>query len=342
MVYQSPYDKDFIENPTIEISQDGLRSILRQIETELINSEIYRRTMAGLETILGEASSTGQTLVKAVGREAIRLTFQQFIRQYNIVPVASEKTNQTLEEELDSPPMVEDNPVVNTESISDTNLVEEGTSSVETTRPSNLIRKLFKDTKLSNKLSETKPQEDNLILERELLLRQIGQELQQARLSQSLCIQQLHSQTLVPVHHIEALEAGHLDLLPEDVYVRGFIRRIGNALGLNGVALAASLPEPELFKKVIPSWYQETSRPGFQLSSIPLNSVHLYLGYTALIAGAIGGLSWMSNQSVSEVSVDHEPDAPSQSSFSQKAEHQETITKPGLTSIAPPEASLPF
>ncbi|MGQ4648686.1 helix-turn-helix domain-containing protein [Lyngbya aestuarii] len=341
MVYQSPYDKDFIESQTIEISQDGLRSILRQIENELINSEIYRRTMAGLESILGDASITGQTLVKAVGREAIRLTFQQFIRQYHIVPVTSEKVNQTIEEKLDCPPMVEDNPAQK-ESVPDTNPVEEDTSSVETNKPSNLIRKLFQDTKLANKLSETEPEEGKLIQERKLLLRQIGQELQQARLSQSLSVKQLHSQTLVPAHHIEALETGNIDLLPEDVYVRGFIRRIGNALGLNGVALAASLPEAELFKKVTPSWYQETSRPGFQLSSIPLNSVHLYLGYTALIAGAIGGLSWMSNQSVSEVSVDQEPDTPSQSSFSQKAEHQETITKPGLTSIAPPEASLPF
>lgn len=146
----------------------------------------------------------------------------------------------------------------------------------------------------------------------------------------------------MPLHHIEALEAGHVNL-PEDVYVRGFIRRMGCALGLDGVAIAASIPEPDPVKSVVPSWYISDAVPGFQLKS-----VHLYLGYTALIAGAIGGLGLMSKQATPGVSVEPEPTSPPKASTSPKTERKNTTSKPGIKSsktgikagadIAPPEA----
>ncbi|MCA1994765.1 MAG: hypothetical protein LDL41_22360, partial [Coleofasciculus sp. S288] len=119
------------------------------------------------------------------------------------------------------------------------------------------------------------------------------------------------------------------------------------ALGLNSSAMIASIPEPDPVKSVIPSWYHSTTPSiggfGFQLSS-----VHLYLGYTALIAGAVGGLSWMSHPSAPKATVEPEPPTPSPSSASPKAERTEVTSKPGLkssktgvkagTDIAPPEA----
>src|SRR4028118_332321 len=103
MVFQPAYDRGVSESPTIEISQEGLRSILNQIESELQDSEVYRRTMAGLQTMLGEASSTAHILVKAVGREAVRLSFQEVVRQYKVIPVPSGEMNNTRREALDSP-----------------------------------------------------------------------------------------------------------------------------------------------------------------------------------------------------------------------------------------------
>src|SRR3712207_8111131 len=65
--------------------------------------------------------------------------------------------------------------------------------------------------------------------------------------------------------------------------------------------------------------------PGFQL-----NSVHLYLGYTALIAGAIGGLGLMSKQATPNVSVEVEPipTPSSKTSASPQAERKEASSKP--------------
>lgn len=348
MVFQPAYSHCASESPTIEISQEGLRSILNQIESELLDSEIYRRTMAGLQTMLGEASSTAQILVKAVGREAVRLTFQEFIKQYKVVPVATEQKETAKQEKQDSPSQIEDNPV-QPESKPSNILVEkkEVTKSVETKKSFGIINKLIGDTKLSQKISKAELETQKMQQEREQLLRQVGQELRVAREAQSLSVEQLHRQTLVPLHHIEALEEGRLDQLPEDVYIRGFIRRIAQALGLNGVAIASSIPEPDLVKSVVPSWYHA---PATSVGGLQLNSVHLYLGYTALIAGAVGGLSWMSSQSTKGVSVKPEPIKSSQASISPKAIRTEQTSKPGVKTselgikagadIAPPEASL--
>lgn len=348
MVFQPAYSHGISESPTIEMSQEGLRSILNQIESELLNSEIYRRTMAGLQTMLGEASSTAQILVKAVGREAVRLTFQEFTKQYKVVPVASEHQETAKHEKLDSPQQVEDHPGQPESKLSNI-LVEtkEDTKTVETKKSYGIINKLIGDTKPSQKISKAEIETQKMEQEREQLLRQVGQELRVAREAKSLSVTQLHRQTLVPLHHIEALEAGRLDQLPEDVYIRGFIRRIGQALGLNGIAIASSIPEPDLVKSVVPSWYHA---PATSVGGLQLSSVHLYLGYTALIAGAVGGLSWMSSQSTRGVTVKPEPSKSSQASISPQANRAEPTNKPGVKTseigmkagadIAPPEALL--
>ncbi|MGB7444192.1 MAG: helix-turn-helix domain-containing protein [Coleofasciculaceae cyanobacterium] len=358
MVFQPADGNSFIDNSTIEISHEGLRSLLRQIEAELINSEVYRRTMAGLETILGEASQTGQILVKAVGKEAIKLTFQNFIRQYNIVPVTAEgknTKNETNKEKVDSS-QVEENNQTGAESTPDqtyssaTPNFSELLNSSQATKSTSSNRKRIDSTKANQKsLSKHKEEkkEEELAQERQEILRQIGQKLRQARQAKLLSLEQLYRQTMVPIHQIEALENSRLASLPEDIYVRGFIRQIANALGLKGTELAASLPQPNLKKSVIPSWYRDSS----PASGVQLSSVHLYLGYTALIAGAIGGLSWMSNQPTAGNSSEIEPDIAVPPSLAPQTEHTESNNKPGLQSnnnriktgadIAPPE-SLPF
>lgn len=348
MVFQPAYSHGVSESPTIEMSQEGLRSILNQIESELLNSEIYRRTIAGLQTMLGEASSTAQILVKAVGREAVRLTFQEFTKQYKVVPVASEKRETTKQEKVDYPRQIEDTPVQPVSQRS--NIREEAsavTNSGEMNKSSGIINKLIGDTKPSRKASKSELETQKMEQVREELLRQVGQELRVAREAKSISVAQLHRQTLVPLHHIEALETGRLDQLPEDVYIRGFIRRIGQALGLNGMAIASSIPEPDPVKSVVPSWYHA---PATSVAGLQLSSIHLYIGYTALIAGAVGGLSWMSSQSKGGVSVKPEPIKSSQASISPKTTRVEQTSKPGVTmseigikagaDIAPPEALL--
>ena len=149
--------------------------------------------------------------------------------------------------------------------------------------------------------------------------------------------------THIPAHQMAAVEKGDMESLPADVYVRGFIRVMANALGLNGVTLAASLPTPETKESLVPSLFQSDKTPKLGLDISPM---HLYVGYTALVAGAVGGLSLVSQHNAEKAVNTDEPTSGSQVSESFK--HKENKAKPGIKSsnagitigsdIAPPEA----
>lgn len=360
MALQSAYGSGITESPTIEISQEVLRSILSRIESELHSSEVYNRALAGLQTILGEAAGSAQIMVKAVGREAIRLAFQQFAKTYKVVPVTSpEIGNNQQEPQASSQPQESsvdsEQPSVNhpESTINDLTLTNDQGRSMNASpadlvdikplplpsSPDPVFPKPFK------KLSKAELAAQIADEQRQECLRQIGQQLGQARHARSMTLRQLHNQTLVPLHHIQALEVGCFEHLPEDIYVRGFIRRMGVALGLDGAAMAASLPAPDPAKSVLPSWYRPKSVPGF---GFQLNTVHLYVGYAALVAGAVGGLALMSNHSQSSASADSPPDVPNNSSASESHRPVKPAAKPGLKAsqkgvavgpdIAPPEA----
>ncbi len=125
-------------------------------------------------------------------------------------------------------------------------------------------------------------------------LRQLGQELEQLREEQGLTRDQLYTLTHVPQYQIRALETGTLEKLPQDIYVRGFIRRIGDALGVDGSALAASLPERDSLKTAIGS-----TKPSKFSFSLSLSPMHLYVVYGVVLVTAILGLSFQKSHSAS-------------------------------------------
>ena len=156
---------------------------------------------------------------------------------------------------------------------------------------------------------------------------ELGRQLRQGRQTRGLSLQQLHDQTLVQLHILDAIENGEIEKLPQDIYLRGLIRRIGDALGLDGHAMADTLPKPEPSQIVNPylSVTASSSTDGFQM-----HPVHLYLGYTALMAGAVGGLAWLSQQPVvpGAQAVPQSQVKPPSVAPAQK--RQETSPKPGL------------
>ncbi|MCM0589683.1 MAG: helix-turn-helix domain-containing protein [Gloeotrichia echinulata DVL01] len=348
-------------NTTIEISQDELRSLLGKIEADLHRSKVYCRAMATLQNLLGSSAEQVKSLLKSVSREAIGLAFQEFIQQHQLSADISQQTDNTTV----SPTVEQDNSQDLAQCLTNVKLhpksaltnTSEGNLDSESKRVTNRAvnsatiskyrvsettgLKWLNQNQKSAKIQQAKQQEAEQRLQS---LCQIGQQLRQARESQSLSLKQLQVYTHMPIYQMEALENGKLELLPEDVFVRGFIRLMGNALGLDGIALAASLPAVDTAKSVLPSWYRSKNTVGLGWGIQP---IHLYLGYTALVAGAVGGLSLMSQQANSEVlhpDVEITPPA----SVSQSAQKPETIAKPGLKStsygvivgpdISPPEA----
>lgn len=78
---------------------------------------------------------------------------------------------------------------------------------------------------------------------------QLGTKLKQARLDQGLSLGQLNERTKIQKHHLEGIETGDYSSIPGGFYVRAFIKRYAQAVGLDGDALLrehkSELPEDE-------------------------------------------------------------------------------------------------
>ncbi|MDX1977292.1 MAG: DUF4115 domain-containing protein [Pseudanabaenaceae cyanobacterium bins.68] len=116
-------------------------------------------------------------------------------------------------------------------------------------------------------------------------LLEIGAQLKQVREIKHIPLHQITSTTLIAERHLVAIEAGDLDQLPEPVYVQGFIRKYGQALGLEEIAEEFPIelePEPKSLLAV--------PKPEFR-------PIYLYALYVGVIGLAVNILGNMFNQS---------------------------------------------
>jgi cytoskeletal protein RodZ len=97
-------------------------------------------------------------------------------------------------------------------------------------------------------------------------LSELGTLLRSARQQQDQSLEVMAEKTLIRPSLLAAIEQGDLDGLPEPVYIRGLLRRYGDALNLDGETLASQFFTPPRIQR--PSW-KET--PAAQLRPL-----HLY------------------------------------------------------------------
>jgi cytoskeleton protein RodZ len=331
-------------------SQEGLRALFGQVEAELYRSEIYQRVLASLQTATGDRADNPQLMVRAVAREAIRLAFRQMVKQYQTGGMTHQLVSQP--SAVDGLSSVA--PKINPEKSSTVSSFPEVAQDVTKAQPSvsNTPQKAVHPSQSINRprqgddpprmivsTSRKSARSDSPANQKRLaLLRQIGATLQQTRQEKGISLDQLYNLTWIPVHQIRALETADIDRLPEDVYVRGFIRRLGDALGMDGSTLSSSLQVFESPKAVIPSWHQRSPE------APTLRPVHLYLSYAALMAGALGGLAWISYESTANEVPAQAPPTTNQQSLSQStsagASQTSSVAQP-TGAIASPEVSPP-
>lgn len=125
---------------------------------------------------------------------------------------------------------------------------------------------------------------------RKTQLHEIGRTIQEARIAKAIPLEAIHQRTLIARHQIRDIEAGEGRWLPEDIYLKSFIRRMGDAVGLDGQALAEQLTPLTPTQPVRPSWYQHSPA----IAASHGDPTQLYLRYAAVVAGSVWGLSWMS------------------------------------------------
>lgn len=334
-------------NTPIEISAEGLRDVLGQIEAELYRSEVYRRAVKTLQQMPAKGAASGQFLMKAIGREAVRLTLRHLMRPVGGgTQEASGMWGEDVEKEADEFPVAAFARALGSQTVPATSQfpleivapvleIAESHPEPEPTPVTAIETAVETATGSASKKSRRKisPAEiaEQAAQERQDGLRQIGEQIRHAREARSMSFAELHRQTLVPIHQLQALEAGHGTHLPEDIYLRGFIKRIGTALKLDNESLLASLPKPDPVQAVLPTWYHPREK-ATGVRGLAVQPVHLYVGYAALMAG---GLVWLSHQSAPETPPGAvELDSPRVTTSPQMQSDQEL--KPS-TNVAPPE-----
>lgn len=302
------------------LSPKELRQILSEIEAQLQNSQVYRRTLKGFQDRLGEGAEGMPMLIKALGREAIQLSLQHFVDQYQRQFSESQRSSTAIAPVTSSKSSPKPSPSCGVKSQK-TGAVDAGVSS--RTKPS-----LPRPQKLSKvQLAQQKKQQ-----EKEERWKKIGEQLQKARLGRSLSLDRLHALTRIPIHELKALEAGDFEHLPEEIYLHGFVRRLSIVLGLDSKNILSSLPEPDITHSVIPSWSSLATQKS---QGFYLQPAHLYLGYTALMASAVGGLAWLYGDAPSGAAQEQPLEAPE---FSIPASEEESYAAEALSN---PDIPLP-
>lgn len=123
-------------------------------------------------------------------------------------------------------------------------------------------------------------------------LEELGSRLRQFRTEQSIPLEDVAAQTRIQARLLNAIEEGKLDELPEPVYIKGFIKRFAEALGLNGAEFASAFPTGSGLQFVKPVWRH--------LPAAQLRPIHLYLLYVFLVIGSVSGLSYLVRRSAIE------------------------------------------
>ncbi|WP_190398930.1 helix-turn-helix domain-containing protein [Pseudanabaena sp. FACHB-1998] len=114
-------------------------------------------------------------------------------------------------------------------------------------------------------------------------LAEIGAQFKRIRQDKDLSIPHLTATTLISERYLRAIEDGEIESLPEPVYVRGFIRKYGTALGVGD--LSDDFP----LNPVLPEQKWAGS------AAAELRPLHLYALYVGVIAGAVSLLATFLN-----------------------------------------------
>jgi cytoskeletal protein RodZ len=99
-------------------------------------------------------------------------------------------------------------------------------------------------------------------------LEQIGQQLKMARDAMGLSLNQISERTKIPLNHLESLDSGRTEDLPEPVYVSGFIKRYAECVGLDAQELS------DLYRKAVDGTEHSNGRFAF-LRSAPKEQTHM-------------------------------------------------------------------
>lgn len=115
------------------------------------------------------------------------------------------------------------------------------------------------------------------------VLTEMGAHLRDRRQEAQLTLEQIATDTRIPLRLLTAIESGNLTALPEAVYTQGLLRRFADAVGLNGREYSEKFPTGINPTPRFSGWRKT---PAAQLRPF-----HLYIAYVVLVIAAVSGIS---------------------------------------------------
>jgi cytoskeletal protein RodZ len=185
-----------------------------------------------------------------------------------------------------------------------------------------------------NKPEKTDPQ-----LEKTEKLDEIGSFLRETRQQIGVSLETISQKTRIPLRLLRAIEEANIADLPEDVYIRAFIKQIADYLGLNGDELSSRFP---LHNNLAPrKRYFAISLPSFQLRPF-----HLYFLYILLVMVSVRAIAHIvqptNNLQVIRIETDSQPTTTTSPSPTETVNQtQPPTTAPNPTPPAQPPAEKP-
>lgn len=283
------------KSETVEMNQDFLRSdgwrkIVTQVESALCREDRSRQALDQLQQLATEQGASTQFLLKSVIRETIRLTLECF----------GEASELLKRGEVTAPVQPESIAVKPVPLTPEQKEAQEDAAVF--TAMSRVLQPAKPDKSLRDRLRPTPPKlSPEEILQqaaeaREASLMALCNDFRQHRSKRQLSLKQIHSTTFIPLHHLQSLEESKLDRLPEDVYLRGFLRRLEKCFDLADGQLIHYLPEVKIerSKPTSPSHAPTQSvSSGFASHHLHHHPNYAHIAYAALMAG---GVCWIAQQ----------------------------------------------
>lgn len=120
----------------------------------------------------------------------------------------------------------------------------------------------------------------------------IGERLCQAREARNLALEDVASQTRIPIRHLQHIEQEEWDALPAATYAVGFVRAYANAVGLDGAELGRELRDRlgGTRSRAPAAEYYQPADP----ARVPPRSLAIIAGAIALVL-IVGYMIWRSS-----------------------------------------------
>jgi len=210
------------------LSEQDLQTLLEHLDRHFETGGTYHDALNHLQDIYGSNAYAAQRTSHTIGRHAIRLTLQWLRQNQNhlasstaamSVPPRPNRAATTSQPQTSQPPTTR-HPV-----------------------PTHPPLPLPPQPRMASYKKPTSLLPQHVSAVQKQYLASLGRHFRLRRQNQRLTVVQLHHVTQIPLQHLQALESGQIDQLPDSTnYLWGMVRIWGNALKLDGLSLADGIP----------------------------------------------------------------------------------------------------